>query len=684
MPRIRISRHLGLIRRTERSTRIATASVGAAMSVMMGLLALSRLGGSIVSLAYDLPFAFHRAGAPADVRLVLLDQLDGNTVDRRSQAKLLLKLKEAGPRAVIYDLIFDKPSVDPAVDLEFAAAMRDFRGVPADAPPGTRGERLVFLACLREQVGQVGVIGEQLIPPIDTLLEAADDLGLVMLPHDERFCVRELNTGSPDEPSVTWKAAIALGAKLDEKDRLMPRWINYAGPPRTIPACSGGDVLGTVEPGFLRGKVVIVGGKPELLGAAAGVDVFSTPFHRLYHRSTLPLMGGAEVQANLLASLLRDDFLTRPTHWLEVVLVLAFGIASGALLAWLRPLRAAAVAGAVALSLLFAGVLAVHFGDVWFAWTVPALVQLPVALGWGSAANFYIERYFRLRLSDEQRRLREAFAKYLSPQMLDRLTSEGFAVSLGGQRSTAAMMFTDVEGFSDMCQQVRNPERIVETLNDYFKRTTKHIFDNDGMIIKFIGDSIFASWGVPFEDKAAATKAIHAAWRLHESDKLVVDGDTLRTRVGIHFSDDVVAGNVGSDQHIDYTLIGDAVNLTSRLEGLNKMFGTSILLTDTVHQQLDTRWRTRRLGRVCVKGRQDITVVYELLGPARQENEPAWITRYHEALAALERNDLVEARRLFTEVDSMRKGGDGASRFFVERIDAGEQFPRGAIELKEK
>ena len=683
MSRTRISRHLGLIRRTERSTRIATAAVGAALVVSVGILALFRLGGAVVSLGYDLPFAFHRAGVPSDVRLVLLDELDGAVLDRRDQAKILRKLKEAGASAVIYDIIFDRPSADPAVDLDFAAAMREFREVPADAVSGARGKRLVFLACERKTLDQAGVIGEQLIPPTDVLLDAADDFGLVALPHDERFCVRELSTGSRDEASVTWKAAVALGATLNEKDRLLPRWINFAGPPHTIPSCSGDDVLRGVEPGFLRGKVVIVGGKPELLGAAAGTDLFSTPFHRLYVRS-LPLMGGAEMQGNILASLLRGDSLTRPSQQLELALVVVFGAAAGACLAWVQPLRAVMLVVAGFFALVLIGVLSVHLYGVWFAWTVPAFVQLPVALGWGAGANFYIERYFRIRLSEEQRRLREVFARYLSKQMLDRLTEESFSVTLGGKRTTAAMMFTDLEGFTDMCQKVRNPERIVEMLNDYFRRTTKHIFDNDGVIIKFIGDSIFACWGVPIEDTESPMKAVNAAWCLYESARLVVDGDELRTRVGVHFSDDVVAGNIGSDQHIDYTLIGDAVNLTSRLEGLNKMFGTSILVTDAVQQRLGAKWRTRRLGRVCVKGRQDVTIVFELLGPARQEGEPEWITRYHEALAALERGDFAEARRLFSAGDSARKGGDSAARFFIERIDAGEEFLRGAIELKEK
>ena len=111
--------------------------------------------------------------------------------------------------------------------------------------------------------------------------------------------------------------------------------------------------------------------------------------------------------------------------------------------------------------------------------------------------------------------------------------------------------------------------RIVVTLNDYFERTTCHIFEQDGIIIKYIGDAIFAAWGIPKPDPDAPIKAVRAAWNLFQSDKLVVDGEEHRTRIGLHFGQ-VVAGNIGSTWRVDYTLIGDSVNLSARLEDLNR------------------------------------------------------------------------------------------------------------------
>ena len=245
-------------------------------------------------------------------------------------------------------------------------------------------------------------------------------------------------------------------------------------------------------------------------------------------------------------------------------------------------------------------------------------------------------------------------------------------------------MFTDIESFTEMCQRVRDPERIVATLNDYFHRTTGHIFDHDGVIIKFIGDAIFAAWSVPLTDPQAPLKAARAAWKLSQSDQLTVDGVELKTRIGVHFGE-VVAGNIGTDLHVDYTLIGDAVNLAARLEGLNKTLGTHILVSSAVAAHLGSEFRTRRVGRFKVKGRTETTEVHELLGPALQPDEPSWVTSYQGALTALESGDHSAARALFeTTIATRSRYRDGPSRFFLDCLDKGDALPGGVVEMKEK
>jgi len=677
---------------SERRVRLAAALAGVVLTVLAGYLGLFRPGGSIRTLSYDVPFiAGHRAGAEG-VRIVFIDELDGKLIDRRSQGALLDALNDAGVRGVIYDLICDLPSADPAVDREFAAAMLRFRGVDeAGQPVAGKPRRPILLACGRRNIVQVGVSGEQLIPPTDELLAAADDFGLVALIADKSFMVRELTTGTPDEPSLTWKAALALGAPLDEASRLVPRWINYAGPPPdpddpksapAIPSYNASDLLRGTLPADLRDKVVVIGAKPGMVGAAAGVDLFATPFNRL-DLGRMPLTSGVEVQATLFANLASGNWLVRSDPRYDDWLVILAGILLGAGFTRLRPLSGLIVAVLGVLFLVAAGTLAVHLRNLWFPWSIAAFLQIPVAFVWGTAAHFYIERFFRAKLSEEQRQLREAFAKYLSPQMLDRLTAEGFRMKVGGEKIEAAMMFTDLENFTDLCERVGDPERIVSNLNDYFERTTGHIFDDDGVVIKFIGDAIFAAWGAPIAEPQAALKAVRAAWKLSRSDKVIVDGTVLNTRIGVHFGE-VVAGNIGSARRVDYTMIGDAVNLAARLESLNKTLGTEILISEEVNQRLEGEFVTRMVGRLKVKGRREITVIHEVIGPATGEPDAEWLGLYREAQATLVIGDPVGAAKLFRAVEKSKGEGDGPSRFFLKRLEAGDTIPGGVVEMTEK
>jgi adenylate cyclase len=563
-----------------------------------------------------------------------------------------------------------------------------------EAIPG-QPRRQVFLACERKASQLTGAAVEQLVTPNDTLLDAADDFGLVAAAEDS-YLVRRLPVGTPDEPSMIWKAAVSLGAKLSEDERITPpRWLNFAGPPPdpadpdaapAIPCCKASAVIeGDFNPALFRDKIVLIGGEPGILGMELGKDLFTTPFHRFQLGGKLPYMSGVEMQANGLANLLQGNWISRTERPFEVALVIAAGLLLGGGFTLLRPIRAIITAVALVAVIGLIGTLALHQQQIWFPWSVTAFLQVPVALVWGVASQSYIERFFRIRLSREQAAMRGAFAKYLSPQMLDHLTETGFTTNLGGEKIHAAMMFTDLEAFTDMCERVHDPERIVDILNDYFERTTGNIVEDDGIIIKFIGDAIFAAWGAPMPDPDAPIKAANAAWKLFEN-KLVVDGEELKTRVGLHYGE-VVAGNVGSSRRVDYTLIGDAVNLASRLEGINKHLGTNILMSASVHAHLGPEFRVRRVGKLRVKGRNEPVEAFELLGPARQAEQPAWINAYHQALAAMEAGDFDTALAGFAAVGESRGPlGDGPSRFLAERIRQRHQEPiiDGIVELKEK
>ena len=680
--------------RAELAVRLAAAALGIGLAIIAGYLGLGRVGDSVLYLSYDLPFVTFSDKTADEVVIVYLDKFYGEYLDRSQQAALLDELGKAGARAVVYDLIFDRSSEDPSVDEAFAAAMLRFRGVDEDWNPiegATR--RHVFLACGRESYEQAGVIVERLIPPNDQLIGAADDFGIVAFVTGKNYTVRQLVTGTPDEPSLTWKAAEVLGGELTEEDRLEPkRWLNYAGPPRrpgaksqapAILSLGAAEVMGGV-PSLLRDKIVVVGAKPGIVGEELGLDLFSTPFHRLDAKGELPLMSGPEVQANGLLNLLRQSWLIRSSERFDTLLVILSGVLAGFLFSWVRPLRAVILAGLCVGALAASGVLGMTQGNMWFPWSVAAFLQVPVALGWGTGSRYYIERFFRVKIGKEQKQLKEAFKKYLSPQMLDKLSEDGFKMKFGGEKVEAAMIFTDLEAFTNMCERVGDAERIVEALSDYFERTTTHIFDYDGVVIKFIGDAIFAAWGAPIADLQASLNAARAAWYLSKDDTLVVEGVTLKTRIGVHFGE-VVAGNIGSRQRVDYTMIGDPVNLAARLEGLNKMFGTRILISEEIDGRLNGEFHTRKLGRFRVKGRKNPTAVFELIGPVAEIDKPGWCEAYASGVAALESDNYEEARCRFEEVDRMRgENGDGPSRFYLQLLEKGETIRHGVYDMTEK
>lgn len=681
-----------MVHRSERATRIATGVAGAVLTVCAGFLGLTKIGDWFLDRSYDLPFLVHRAGIPDDLCIVESDQLApdrSDMLDRREQPKLLRKLAEGGARMVVYDHLFQ--DVMPEVDPEFAAAIRDFRFKDKsgkDLPEGK--ERIVLLAAKLDQSSRPAASIAKIVHASEDLVVAAaldpnDPVFHLAAYQDDNYSARKITTGTERQPSLAWSAARHSGADLDEARRFDDRWLNYPGPPPILKdrTYRASDVIaGGVDPNLFEDKVVVVGAQRGILGDGLGKDIYYSPFNHLPGFRE-ELLSGTEVQALMYGNLVLENWLTRSSTGTDSLLVIVAGLVLGIGMCFLRPMRGVLVA-VVAVVVIYAfGVLSMQAWNTWFPWAVVAFVQVPVALVWGGGARYYVERFFRIKLGEEQEALRGAFAKYLSPPMLDQLTEEGFKMKLGGEKVEAVLLFTDLENFTSMCEQVNDPEWTLNTLNDYFERTTKHIFEHDGVVIGFSGDSIFAGWGAPLPDPESARKAARAAWDLFLSAKLLVDGEELRTRVGMHFGE-VVAGNVGSTQHIEYTLIGDATNLASRLEGLNKTLGTSILLSEEMASRLDEEFFIRRVGCLRVKGRQEAITVFELVGPGREKVVPPWITKYHEAMEALEGNDFELARQLFEEVDAARGKGDGPSRFYLECLAQGNVLADGIVALDRK
>ncbi|GHS92391.1 adenylate/guanylate cyclase domain-containing protein [Alphaproteobacteria bacterium] len=212
----------------------------------------------------------------------------------------------------------------------------------------------------------------------------------------------------------------------------------------------------------------------------------------------------------------------------------------------------------------------------------------------------------------------QSFGKFVPKVLVRRLMQKGTEVKLGGKSCDVTMFFSDIQGFTSISEKM-SADKLVLHLSDYFNELSKIIVDTNGTIDKYIGDSIMAFWNAPSSDKNHVFNACRAALmcqkRLTELNRQweLEKKPTFLTRIGLHTTE-VIVGNIGSDEKINYTLMGDGVNLGSRLEGTNKVYKTWILASETVHKIVEEKFLFRPVDVVSVKGKEEGTAIFELVG----------------------------------------------------------------------
>ncbi|MBC7822214.1 MAG: adenylate/guanylate cyclase domain-containing protein [Planctomycetaceae bacterium] len=458
------------------------------------------------------------------------------------------------------------------------------------------------------------------------------------------------------------------------------RWLNYYGPSETFPSVSFHQALHEdgVAPGYFKDKIVLIGGRPVTSGLTLGHDEFANPYSRWGHL----FMTGLEVHATEFSNLYHGDWLVRMPRLLEIALFLGCGLLIGALASLVSPRKGIAGMVVVAIVVAVAGCCLVWQARMWFNWLIPVLVQVPMGIMWSVGTQSVVE-------ARKRRALRQAFSLYLSPHMADRIADSEFDLKPGAQVVEATVVFTDLKGFTAMADELNDPLRLSHLLIDYFTQTSGCILENDGTIIKYLGDAVLAAWGAPLPDAEHASKAALAAWQLCEASKLVVGGRVLTTRIGLS-TGMVAAGNIGSPFRFDYSVIGDTVNLASRFEGLNKILGTSILVSEATRERIKERFVTRYLGHFTFAGKVQSVPVHELIRPKSEETgDLAWIATFEEAVGAIKRGAFEEARSLLRKTAWERGGQDSPSEFYLKKIDDLEkrgdlQTWTGAVRLSEK
>jgi adenylate cyclase len=391
--------------------------------------------------------------------------------------------------------------------------------------------------------------------------------------------------------------------EFGDKLRIRPDYtghmqINYHGPRGTYPYYSLADVIaGKWGPEKFKDKIVFVGASATGIG-----DQRTTPYGGINYP-------GVEVHANVLDNMLNNDFLVhgaRQSLW-DVILILSFGVPLGIWMALVAP-RWMWFGIALIFPLVATDYYAFRHGW-WLNFIIPALTLTSNVL--------LVSLYRALFEEKEKRRVRSAFGQYLSPEVVRRLLLDPSLVN--PKKTDITVMFSDIRGFTTISENL-DAQDLALFLNQYLSDMTRIVFDHQGTLDKYIGDAVMAFWGAPFEEGRHAVRACNASLKMMErvramQKKWEAEGKP-HLDIGIGLNTGVASvGNMGSELRYGYTALGDTVNLSSRLEGLNKDYGTHIIVNETTYAAAKSEgFDFRELDLIRVKGKLHHVTIYELLG----------------------------------------------------------------------
>ena len=417
-----------------------------------------------------------------------------------------------------------------------------------------------------------------------------------------------------EQVTVNYGPAGISSLQFGDKLTVHPDWlgrviVNYRGPASTYPYHSIADVLHRkFAPGTFKDKIVLVG------ASATGIGDLRTP---PYGGISYP---GLEVHANVIDNMLNNDFLIHGVHQelFDLALIFVFGIPLGIALALVSPRW---MWFGLALLIPFAALIYVAFLHGWWLnFTLPA--------GTLTANVMLVSLYRALVEEKEKRKVRSAFGQYLSPEVIRRLLLNPQLVE--PRKTDITVMFSDIRGFTSISEKL-DAQELALFLNGYLSDMTRIVFDTQGTLDKYIGDAVMAFWGAPYEDAGHATRACAAALammrRVHELQLQWEKEGKPRLDIGIGLNSGVASvGNMGSALRYGYTALGDAVNLSSRLEGLNKEYGTHILANESTYSAAkDADFLFRELDIIRVKGKLQPVIIYELVGKLTElQQDPAF------------------------------------------------------------
>lgn len=533
------------------------------------------------------------------------------------------RLSQAGARVIAFDIFFDAAKPE---DQDVAAALA--RAGTVVLPVEAQGPRT-----LAPNPG-VAQDFDVFVRPTEVIRQAAAGEGFVNVTTDRDTVVRSLplllSAGGEEAPALALTVVsrfIRRPAVLDQPadadrvfgaGRAIPlarsggMLINFLGPPSS-PERGGAfrilpfvDVLeGTFDPALVKDRIVLIG------LTVRGVDEFATP------TTAETRMWGVEVLANAVETILGQRFLLPLSERATRALILGLAVATALLSAAGGPRAAATGVAGLLLGYLLAATWLFDEGLLLNLVYPPAAILLTFA-----AAMIYRVAFEQA----EQRTIRGVMARYLSPTVSQWALKDPERLKLGGETRSMTVLFCDLRGFTTLSHSLE-PQALVALLNEYMTAMSEVVFRHDGVLDKYIGDAIMAFWNAPMAQPDHAARACAAALdmidRLHGLNADWERRGLRRLDLGIGINTGpMVVGNMGSRDRLTYTVMGDAVNVASRLEGLSKEYGTRLVIGETTRLEAGEAFAYRFLDVVAVKGRAEPLAVYDVLGRSSQI-EPA-------------------------------------------------------------
>lgn len=664
--------------------------LGMAIAAGLGAVLLQfRVGSGLQSASYDWLFNLRRTLPMTNAFVVYLDEESHSELkqplnaawDRALHARLIDRLSKAGARAIVFDIVFlDHGKEETPSDRALIEAAK-------------ASGRVVLGANPRPVEGQAEPGAD---PPFDALRDAVEDRwGLVeMIPDPDQVVRRMPPSYPPFKHSLAWATAAFLGAPITqttndsgaadfEKD---PRWINYYGPANAMAHCSYVNALdpARVPDAVFKDRVVFVGASTLTHFSGERKDSYLTPFSGFANQQDRQsvFISGVEIQATAAMNLLRGEWLTRTTARQEWVVTLGFGAVCGLVFA-----MAGARSAAFVFLLLEVAAIAIPVGlfrsqRLWTPWLVWVLQP--------AAAFVFSITATTLRLYVQNQLLEQTVASYVGRKLARKYMREQRRDFLkpGAKKQELTIFFSDIAGFTSISEGMDSTD-LAQHMNQYFEAAVGQCIQaTDGTVVKYIGDAIFAFWNAPDEQTDHAERACEAALLFRDQPRRDMNGHPLVTRIGLHTGVANV-GNFGSTERVDYTALGENINLASRMEGLNKYLGTLTLISGETYRRVDRRYRARSLGRFVLKGFERYVEVYELTGrvgdPDLNEGRDAVFAR---ALAQFQAGRFEAAIGEFRAVLKLTPD-DGPSLFFLRKAEGFQQMPpgvlwEGEVELDEK